>query len=257
MKPLKSYLLCLPLMIFMLIGCATPYPSKLVQLNRERYVCKVDTASYSKLQGKRILLSTIIDKSKNTTNLFYYNPKQTIGYEMYYSSYSQMQPVVSYFWYSLKKAFECAGIKVEEYGLAYDAELSLTFSSLTDEEIKFTAVLLKIGKWLYTRDYLVTMPEVQTDENSILEQRAYGMLDSIVTAILSDLNFQKALLSEAVPSVSGNQKYEKIKGIVLKNGDVIRGEVVNLNVDAIQIRIMDGRVLSYSFMDDVQSLIKE
>jgi hypothetical protein len=165
------FILCLLVIIFTIMGCVTPYPNKLVQLNRERYVCKADPAQFNKLQGKRILLSTIIDNSKNTTNLFYYNPKQTVGYELYYSSSSAMQPVVSYFWYSLKKAFECVGIRIEEYGLAYDAELSLTFTSLTDEEIKFTAVLIKMGKWLYTRDYVVSMPKVQTDENSILEQR--------------------------------------------------------------------------------------
>jgi hypothetical protein len=227
------FILCLLVIIFTIMGCVTP------------------------LQGKRILLSTIIDNSKNTTNLFYYNPKQTVGYELYYSSSSAMQPVVSYFWYSLKKAFECVGIRIEEYGLAYDAELSLTFTSLTDEEIKFTAVLIKMGKWLYTRDYVVSMPKVQTDENSILEQRAYGMLDSIATTILNDQNFQKALLDNAVPSAAGNQKYERIRGIILKNGDVIRGEVLNMNVNTVQIRTIDGKVLSYSFVEEVQSLITE
>jgi hypothetical protein len=178
------FILSLLVIFLMLIGCSTH--GKVV------YLCKIDPAPYSKLSGKQILLSTIKDNSKNTTNFYYYNPKQTIGYELYYSPHGMMQPVVSYFWYSLKKAFECAGVRIEESGPVYNAELSLTFNSLTDEEIKFTAVLTKIGKLLYTRDHVVTTPKVQTDENSILEQRAYGMLDLIVASILNDPDFQKA-----------------------------------------------------------------
>ena len=188
--------ICLPVIIFVLIGCV-PFPNKMIQLNRERYVCKIDPAPYGQLQGKRILLSTIIDKSKNTTNFNYYNPKQTIGYEIYYSSYSQMQPVVSYFWYSLKKGFECAGVGIDEHGLNYDAELALTINSLNDEEIQFTATLSRKQNWLYKRDYVVRIPAVHADESSTLEQRAYGMLDSIVIAILNDEYFQRALQEDA------------------------------------------------------------
>jgi hypothetical protein len=187
-----SFILCLPV-FFLLIGCAVmPYPDKFIQLNRERYVCNVDSAPYKKLHGKRILLASITDNSNNTTNLAYYNPKRTIGYDLYYSTRSMQQPVVSYFWYSLKKAFECTGVRIEESGPIYDAELTLTFNSLTDEKIIFSAVLTKIGKLLYEKEYIVVMPKVQKEEDSILEQRAYSMLDSIVRAILSDPYFQKA-----------------------------------------------------------------
>jgi hypothetical protein len=58
-------------------------------------------------------------------------------------------------------------------------------------------------------------------------------------------------------SASGDQKYEKIRGIMLKNGDIIRGEILNINVNTVQIRTKDGRVLSYSFVEEVQSLITE
>lgn len=182
------------LLVFsLLIGCAMPSPNRMVKLDRERYICKIDPAPYSKLQGKRILLSTIIDKSTNTSNLSYYNPSQTIGYELYYSSTSMRQPVVSFFWYSLKKAFECAGIRIEEHGPIYDAELYLAFNSLTDEEIIFSAILSKMGKVLYSRDHIIVMPKVKTEEDSVLEQRAYRMLDAITTTILNKSEFQKAV----------------------------------------------------------------
>jgi hypothetical protein len=124
----------------------------------------------------------------------YYNPEKMIGYRLYNAENTLQQPVVTYFWYSLKKGFECAGIRIEEYGLVYDAELSLIFKSLTDEEIKFTMLLTKAGKLMYQQDYVVKMPEVQSKDHAVLEQRAYGMLDSIVKTILNDPDFQKAFL---------------------------------------------------------------
>jgi small-conductance mechanosensitive channel len=83
------------------------------------------------------------------------------------------------------------------------------------------------------------------------------MLDSIVTAILDDTKFQQALMDKAAPPVPLVQKYEKIRGVVLKNGETIVGDIISMNVESVQIRTTDGRVLSYSFTDEVQSLIKE
>jgi len=173
-------------------GCG-PYATNIVDLNRDKYVCKINPAQFNNFQGKRFLLSTIIDESKNTTNLGYYNPDKTIGYRLSYSESSVQQPVVSYFWYALKKGFECAGIRIFSYGL-YDAELSLIFKSLTDEEIKFTMIVTKIGKLIYQHDYVIKMAEAQSKDHAVLEQRAYGMLDSIVRTILDDPDFQKAFM---------------------------------------------------------------
>jgi hypothetical protein len=124
----------------------------------------------------------------------YYNPDKTIGYRLYSAENTLQQPLVTYFWYSLKKSFECAGVRIEEYGPIYDAELSLIFKSLTDEEIKFTMLVTKIGKLIYKQDYVVKMPEAQSKDHAVLEQRAYGMLDSIVRTILNDPDFQKVFL---------------------------------------------------------------
>jgi hypothetical protein len=99
---------------------------------------------------------------------------------------------VSYFWYALQKGFECAGVKIEEGGPVYDAELTLTIKSLTDEEITFQALLTKMGQLVCNKDFVIRMPKVETNEQSVLEQRAYRMLDSIVTTILSDPDIQKA-----------------------------------------------------------------
>jgi len=191
--PVAICSICVFVCALIICGCG-PYTNNIVDLNRDRYVCKIDPAQFNNFQGKRILLSTIIDESKNTSNMGYYNPEKMIGYRLYSGENTLQQPVVTYFWYSLKKGFECAGIRIEEHGLVYDAELSLIFKSLTDEEIKFTMLLTKAGKIMYQQDYVVKMPEAQSKDHAVLEQRAYGMLDSIVKTILNDPDFQKAFL---------------------------------------------------------------
>jgi len=185
--------ICVLVSALIIYGCG-PYTNNIVDLNRDNYICKINTTQFNNFQGKRILLSTIIDESKNTSNMGYYNPDKTIGYRLYSAENTLQQPLVTYFWYSLKKSFECAGVRIEEYGPIYDAELSLIFKSLTDEEIKFTMLVTKIGKLIYKQDYVVKMPEAQSKDHAVLEQRAYGMLDSIVRTILNDPDFQKVFL---------------------------------------------------------------
>ena len=183
---------CMLFTIVIVCSCG-PTTSTVVKLNREKYDCKINADQFIKFKGKQILLASIEDKSTNTSNLAYYNPERTVGYQLFYSSAnSWSQPVVSYFWYALQKGFECAGVKIEESGPIYNAELNITLNSLTDEEIKFRLLLTSTGRLVYQKDYVVSMPKVETNEQAVLEQRAYRMLDSIVITILSDPDFQKA-----------------------------------------------------------------
>jgi hypothetical protein len=180
------------LTVLVMCGCA-PYARTVVPLNRDSYICRNDPGQFGLFQGKRILLNTIRDESKNTSNLAYYSPEGTVGYQLFYSSeHTIQQPVVSYFWYALKKGFECAGVRIEEYGPIYDAELSLTFLSLTDEEVQFRALLMQKGVLSLQKEYAVTMPKVPIIKKDLLEDRAYRMLDTIVATILNDPDFQKA-----------------------------------------------------------------
>lgn len=183
---------CLLLTALMMSGCA-PYARTVVPLYRDSYICRNDPGQFRMFQGRRILLTTIRDESKNTSNLAYYSPEGTVGYQLYYSSeHSIQQPVVSYFWYALKKGFECVGVRIEEHGPTYDAELSLTFLSLTDEEVQFRALLMRNGVLTLQKEYSVTMPKLPGTDKGLLEDRAYRMLDAIVDTILGDPGFQKA-----------------------------------------------------------------
>ena len=191
-RSFKVYFIAYVLIIFFVVGCG-PVVTTTVTLNRDKYTSTLNAKDYEAVHGKRILFHSIIDKSTNTSNLSYYNPEKTIGYNLYYKSpdSSMAQPVVSFFWYALKKGFDHAGIVIEESSPIYDAELTMTLLSVTDREIKFAVLFTKMGRIIYNKDYSVKSSDVKTGDVSVLEQRAYGMIDSMVKAILDDPDFKK------------------------------------------------------------------
>ena len=63
--------------------------------------------------------------------------------------------------------------------------------------------------------------------------------------------------SETVVAPSPNY-YEGIKGIVLKNGKVIEGQIISIDDnDVLKIRTKEGKILSYSFMKEAKEYIIE
>lgn len=59
------------------------------------------------------------------------------------------------------------------------------------------------------------------------------------------------------PSVDVDQRYREIKGIVLMNGNVIEGQILSINPKTVEIRTIEGKLMSYSFEREVQRFIKE
>jgi tetratricopeptide (TPR) repeat protein len=57
------------------------------------------------------------------------------------------------------------------------------------------------------------------------------------------------------PATDVDDPYKGIRGIVLKNGDVIEGKIVSWDPDIVRIRTKDGKVLSYDFKKEVQTFI--
>ena len=190
LKRFKVYFAAYVLIIIFIVGCA-PMANTVVELNRERYSPNINLENYKFYSGKTILFSSIIDKS-GTPNLAYYNPDKTVGYWFFYTSSSSMnQPVISFFWYALQKGFEKAGLNIVTAGPVYDAELTIIFTSLTDKEIQFDTLGTKMGTLLYKKHCIVSTPDVQTTDTTVLEKRAYDMIDSMVKTILDDPNFKK------------------------------------------------------------------
>jgi cell division septation protein DedD len=59
-------------------------------------------------------------------------------------------------------------------------------------------------------------------------------------------------------SIDTRHYYEGIKGIVLKNGKVIKGQIISIDDnDVLKIRTKKGKILSYSFIKEVKEYITE
>jgi hypothetical protein len=60
------------------------------------------------------------------------------------------------------------------------------------------------------------------------------------------------------PSIGTQNYYKGIKGIVLKNGKVVKGQIISIDDnDVLKIRTKQGKILSYSFMKEVKEYIKD
>ena len=54
--------------------------------------------------------------------------------------------------------------------------------------------------------------------------------------------------NKAAPSIDTRNYYKGINGIVLKNGKVVKGQIMSVYNDVLKIRTKHGKILSYSFM---------
>ena len=64
--------------------------------------------------------------------------------------------------------------------------------------------------------------------------------------------------NKTAPSIDTHHYYEGIKGIVLKNGKVIKGQIISIDDnDVLKIRTKKGKILSYSFIKEVKEYITE
>ena len=64
-----------------------------------------------------------------------------------------------------------------------------------------------------------------------------------------------ALQSLAACRDSTRSYYGDVKAIVLKNGDVVEGQIISIDHDVLKIRTKEGKILSYSFMNDIEKYI--
>jgi len=58
----------------------------------------------------------------------------------------------------------------------------------------------------------------------------------------------RKLKNKTAPSIDTRNYYKGIKGIVLKNGKVVKGQIISVYNDVLKIRTKSGKILSYSFM---------
>lgn len=63
--------------------------------------------------------------------------------------------------------------------------------------------------------------------------------------------------NKSTASIDTRHYYEGVKGIVLKDGKVIKGQIISIRNDVLRIRTEKGKILSYSFMKDVKKYVTE
>ena len=64
--------------------------------------------------------------------------------------------------------------------------------------------------------------------------------------------------NKTAPSIDTRHYYDGVKGIILKNGRIIKGRIISIDDnDVLKIRTRGGRILSYSFTGDVKEYITE
>lgn len=56
----------------------------------------------------------------------------------------------------------------------------------------------------------------------------------------------------SAPTMENSRLYSNIKGIYLKNGQYIEGQVLNIENEILKIRTIDNKILSYHFIRDIK-----
>ena len=59
------------------------------------------------------------------------------------------------------------------------------------------------------------------------------------------------------PVIFADQRYQRIKGIILKDGSIVYGKIISMNAFTVKIREASGDVKSYAFEREVENFIKE
>lgn len=187
-------MLCLS--VLLINACAVrKNPTIFIDLYHSSYQPKFDSAAYSEYKGKTMIFDSVKITAGNATMLGYYSADRNVRYTTNYAVGKMSQPLESFLWYALQKSFIHAGLKATNDNVAGLPELHLNFTSLDDREAQFQLQLLRSGKLLVKKDVTVTQNLPPTAEAAQLESRSYTFIDALCTAVLSDPDFKKEMLS--------------------------------------------------------------
>jgi hypothetical protein len=171
-------------------GAATATASAYVYVQQDRYIPAL-AGDLSAYRDRPILLDEFVNEVENTGTYYYYSPDGNVTYET--------EPwVEEYLRTSFGKAMTSVGMVVllEPPPAAAPslADLQVTLISWDDYAMRFQALLSRAGQAIYQQEYRVEVPRIETAETQILEDRAYGIMDMVVSGMLSDPGFQAAVL---------------------------------------------------------------
>jgi len=145
---------------------------------------------YSVYKGQRVYLMNFDNQANDTTIWAYSSPDKKF-------SYSDNNVLQNYFWYSFEKAFTNLGMlvsKMDNPDLSAPA-MWVTLLSITDENYQVNVTVQKRGITVFTEKYAIQEPPLaEKDRNpAALEERAYKMTNNLISTILKDSGFRKAL----------------------------------------------------------------
>jgi hypothetical protein len=181
---MKSISLCLTLFVILFAGCSTS--SVYVDISYDRYAPRFQADSFQAYKGKNLFLSNFDNNAKNTSVFYYFSPDNKIKYGEY--------AIASYYWYCFEKAFNKIGMNTYKENAPSDIpEFIFKFYFLTDQKISFEVIVKKRLNAVYQKKFELAMPAPESQDKQYLENRAYDMVDSIITNILNDQNFAASL----------------------------------------------------------------
>jgi len=178
-----------------------------ITMTQEKYAPSFKANDFARYKGKKLVLSSFFNQAQNTKTYNYFSPDNKLNYEGNVS-------LENLYWNSFQKAFKHVGVILVDY--TYDgshpyrhgwwwgapgpggykaprgvAEFQFILLSMTDQELKFKALIFKEGETKLDKDFTVTMAPAATEDKAELERRGYQLIDLAFTTLLRDRDFQK------------------------------------------------------------------
>jgi hypothetical protein len=144
-----------------------------------------------------------------------------------------------------------------------DISLNTTYKEYSVNDLARPAFFQNItyqadAKQIRFKDFVIQIHDATNEKitYTIHEDGFNKNAESSLSATSPDNPVRKPVRNVELSTDAG-QRYKGIKGIALKNGNVIEGEILSLNPDTVKIRTKEGKVLSYDFNKEVERFIAE
>ena len=180
---------------FTLGGCQTLS----VYLYSDNYIPRIspDLGIYN---NKSIVLKDVVNKTANSSRRYFSAPDNSVYYYVpkhYLGPYGSAPDMAIFFKKVILKAFDELGIIVPdgEQANTKTPALEFTLLTITDEKFHFQCTLYYSNRPVFKKNYIVTEPRPGEDGRisvTVMEKRAYKMIDRLVQSVLNDLEFKKA-----------------------------------------------------------------
>ncbi|MBN2401786.1 MAG: hypothetical protein JXN64_05255 [Spirochaetes bacterium] len=214
-------LLKIPIILLLLIfagvvvaGCG----DRNIRLSDDGYNTGASLKNIKGYKDTQINLGSFYNNAAKAKRYAYFSTDKSV-------SYSTNSLLPDYMWYCFKKAFTEIGMLVNETDEA--PSLSLIINDINDTGLKCDINLYKDDGLEYVKELIVTMPAVSGTADSdptLLEKKAYDMMDAVIAALLNDKEF-KTSLSKA-PAVAVDKKIKGTLVGIVKAVDTAANEII-------------------------------